>query len=636
MTNNRPEIEGRTGPSRGGGERAQALGNGMVQARAGSGGAPGWRKSDRPLRVAIIGWAWLALQGREGSGYNLNCSELARGLALSGHEVVYLQSGMTFGAALTPGIVGAPRIRHREDWGGVRCFDLVNSPNLSPAFWNFSNMEREVRDERSAALVVRFLREQRIDVVHVHSQEGYGLDLIAAIRGAGIPVVVTLHNYWFVCPQVDLLYKEREVCLDYEGGKRCEDCLPRQDAARLRRARAIGDTLEYTLGFYRADVVRKAVYGLKPSLKSLLKGRISAKFRPRHGTPEAIADPELSRGFDIGTDRADDPKTGLIDHGLKLEVAEEPQDYALAPEDANQRMLGGASRHLVVLNNYGRRRRAGVEALNAASLVTAPSDYLRRVHVAMGVPAERTRWVRLGQPHFDQIHRAAKRSPFYGERPWTPASRRPLRFCFMGTTRPNKGLEVLARAIPLLSREVRERCHISIHAAGLDWAFRKRLSLYPQVSVFGAYDLYQLISKAATGEYDVGILPHIWLENSPLVLLENLHAGRFVLCSRLGGPVDWVVEPGRSAEHPLGNGVLFRGGDEGALAGLVERCVRGDVVIPSAQEVHAASLPGLQSYPGHVAEVEGLYREVMVAQRGAAAAKPEPGAASQDPLAAGV
>lgn len=570
---------------------------------------PGWAKTSRPLRIAIIGWAWLALQGREGSGYNLNCSELARGLVLSGHEVRYLQSGMAFKLGLF-GSKQGPFVRHREDWAGVKCYEVVNSPNLAPAFWNFSNVEREQSDPTTAQAVCQWLERERIDIVHIHSQEGYGLDLIPAIRASGRPVIATLHNYWFICPQVDLLYKEESVCTDYAGGERCVGCLPEQNTKKLRRAKAMGDTLEYLLGMYPADVVRKIVYGLKPFTKSAMKGKVVAKFKPKSLTPHWLIDEQLADGFNVDSRRESDP--GVIRHDYSLEEWEEPKDYAKAAWDTNERMLTPEARihHLKVVNNYGKRRHKGVEALNAANLVTAPSDYLRRVHVAMGVEESRTRWVKLGQPHFDQIHRIAKRSPFYGQRPWDPASAtRPLRFCFMGTTRANKGLEVLTRAIPLLAPEVRRRCHITIHAAGFDWSFRKRLSQYPEVSVYGAYDLYQLIAKGAGGgEYDVGILPHIWLENSPLVLLENLHAGKFVLSSRLGGPVDWMVEP--KGEN-LGNGLLFAGGDEAALAECMRRCIVGDVTIPSAREVHGVSLAGLQSYPAHIAEFERLYRDII-------------------------
>jgi GT2 family glycosyltransferase/glycosyltransferase involved in cell wall biosynthesis len=576
---------------------------------------PGWPVSDRPLNVAILGWARLSAQQWEGSGYNWSASELARGLVMSGHRVNYLQSGMTYR------MWGGPRVVHRERWGGVECFDLVNSPNLSPASSNFQNMAVEMSCPAQTRLVLQWLARVGASVVHIHSLEGYGLDLIRAIKASGRGVVVTPHNYWYVCPQVDLLHHETRVCLDYDGGKRCVGCLPSLPPAKMKRKRRVGQTLERLTGLYTADVIRKTIYGVKPAAKKVLRGRIPRPEPLPKLNPDWLVDPELAHGFAYTDPLPQHPSrsthapgatdhSGEIVHDITIRDHDRPKPFDAAAPDANERIVAARDRHLVVLNEYGRRRAAGVEALNAADLVIPPSDFLRRLHVSMGVDEHRTRWVRLGQPHFDQINRRARRSPYYDVRPWDPANAtRPLRFGFFGTTRSNKGVEVLAAAIPLLPRDVRKRCHITIRAHGWELPLRKRLARFPEVTVYAGYDLYQLIGAA--GEYDVGLLPHIWLENSPLVMLEHLHAGKFMVASRLGGPPDWILE-GR-------NGMLFTAGRPDELAACMTKLITGEVEIPSPREVHAAST--LWSYPDHVREVEGVYREVL-GERPAAPARP--------------
>lgn len=560
-----------------------------------------WPKTKHPLRIAMLGWARLSSQGKEGSGYNLSKSDLARGLVLSGHSVCHLQSGMSYRLPVIggSGLRARPRIVHREDWAGIRCFDLRNSPNISPAAMNFLNMAEEMSSPETTRLVLEWLKAERVQVVHMHSQEGYGLDLIGAIEDAGIPVVATLHNYWFVCPQVDLLHHEREVCLDYDGGRRCSGCLPSAPAEKYKRQRAFGQSLEWLFGLYPADVIRKMAYGVKPAARSLLRGRVIRKFTPGPLNPERLPDPELALGFDVDHGTVTD---GTILHDAVPDQFEQPRDYIRTTADANERVLANREVHLRVLNEYGQRRSAGVAALNRASLVIPPSDFLRKVHVSMGVEEDRTRWVRLGQPHFDQINRRVRRSPFYDTCPWSPETAgSPLRFGFFGTTRPNKGLEVLTRAIPLLEKNIRQRCQFTIRAQGFERGFKKRLSKFPEVCIWpgSGYDLLQLIGS--TGDYDVGILPHIWMENSPLVLLENFHAGKFVICSRLGGPVDWVKDGV--------NGLFFPGGDEQALARCITRLVTGEVALPTPRQIHRATT--LQSYPAHIAELESIYREVL-------------------------
>lgn len=558
----------------------------------------GWPTAERPRRVAVLGWARLSAQAREGSGYNLSASELAAGLALSGHEVFYLRSGMQY--SFRPGMF----IRHEEIWRGIACDTLVNSPNLAPAVFNFTNMAPERECRAHASMVVRWLDRVRAEVVHIHSMEGYGLDLTEAIRATGRPVVVTTHNYWFACPQVDLLYQESHVCTDYEGGRRCESCVHPAPAPRARLRRRLEQSAYRWFGPTFGHFVRTSFAAARPpGGRSRSDDQNGENGRKRRRGPveqfDTPPDPEIALGFEV-----DDAPThpGTIDHGLVIDE-DEIRDPGLSPIDQNERFLR-ADHHLNVLNNYGKRRVEGIEALNKASLVTPPSRFMLRVYESMGVDASRLRHVRLGQPHFDQINRRARRSPYYEQRPWTPEDSKPLRLAFFGTVRPNKGLEVLTRAIPLLERDIRQRCQFHIRAGGGEWPFRKRLSAFPEISVLPGYDPIQLLG--AWGEYDVGILPHIWFENSPLVLLEHLHAGKFVLSSRLGGPPEWITEP---EGDRLGNGLLFPAGDPDALAECIRRIVRGEVHLPSPAEVHRVS--PLWSYPAHVDEVCRIYESLL-------------------------
>jgi glycosyltransferase involved in cell wall biosynthesis len=544
----------------------------------------GWPVTTASVRVAFIGWARLSMQAREGSGYNLSASELAAGLVLMGHHVSYLRSGMDY--SLKPGMF----VEKHETWRGVECYDLFNAPNLSPAAANFERMSREMSSPEHTSVVLGWLDRVRAEVVHVHSLEGYSLDLIGAIRRSGRAVVVTPHNYWYCCPQVDLLHKERDVCMDYEGGSRCVGCLSPENGAKVLSRRRREQTLTRTFGHAPYQSLRQIWLFLKKHATPA--GR---KKRPIKWSPPAL-DPEIGLGFEVPDASA---HGGTIEHNLRIDEHDKIVTLGRSDVDQNERFLG-ATHHLKVLNEYGRRRTAGIDALNHANLVIPPSRFVLNTYLKMGLDPTRGRHLRLGQVHFDQLNRLIRRSPFYGTRPWDArAATRPLRFAFHGTVRNNKGLEILVSAIPLLPKEIRQRCHFQIRAAGWDWTFRKRLSVYPEVQFCGGYDMLQLL--ASVGEYDVGILPHVWFENSPLVLLEHLHAGKFVIASRLGGPPEWIDEPR--------NGMRFPAGCPEALAACIERLVKGEVAIPSPREVHEAST--LRSYPDHVREVSGVYEEVL-------------------------
>lgn len=567
----------------------------------------GWPTTDRPMRVAILAWARLSAQAKEGSGYNLSASELATGLALSGHRVSYLRSGMHYSA-----VRRGPHVRRTEVWREIDCYTFFNSRNFSPAATNFRNMRSEISSPKDNAVVLAWLREVGAEIVHIHSLEGFALDVVGAIRDTGLPVVITTHNYHYGCPQVDLLYKERECCLDYGGGARCEGCLEAPDPARAKRNRSVLQAFERTVG----PELTVAMRNTAKLVKKRLGGSATRKALPED---QVKPDPETARGFDAG----DRDHPGTVEFGLEVVARDKIDELGRAPADANEVFEASRDVHLKVVNLYGERRRAGIAALNRASLVTPPSAFMCRAYEAMGVKPELLRHVRLGQPHFDQIHRRARRSPYYDTRPWDPATaKRPLRVAFWGTTRNNKGFGVMARAIERLDRETRQTCQFIVHAGGGDWGYRKRLSGYPEVSFLGGYDTMQLIAGA--GEYDVAVLPHIWFENSPLVMLEHLHAGKFILSSRLGGPVDWLCEPGTAraeANGGLGNALFYPGGDDEALAACIGRVVSGEVVLPSPREIHEVS--ELWSYPQHVGEVQSIYRGLLGLDGGDETGAPE-------------
>ncbi len=554
-------------------------------------GTPEWPSTDNPRTIAVLGWARLALQASEGTGYNLSASELAAGLAMMGHKVLYLSSGFKY--SVIPGM----RIRHRENWRGVECFEVINSPNLSPSAANFKNPVQETHSAKQSALVSDFLAGKGVQIVHSHSLEGQGLDLIRALKSRSIRTVVTLHNYWHVCPQVDLIYREHELCFDYDGGRRCVDCIEESSPRVKKLKRILNRSAERLLGPKQSELIR-----LKS--KRILKagsGNADATL-PSAVNRNARPDREVTRGHD----ESGNPE-GLIEHTFAdsdIKLGREPVRLEL---DANEQFINKGDVHLKVLHDYGKRRVAGVAALNDADLVTPPSEFNAKLHASMGVEESRLRVVRYGQPHFDQINRKARRSPFYEMVPWSAIeATRPLRFGFFGTVRPNKGLEVLVRAIEHLSPEVRKRSQFIIRAHGGDWNFRKRMAKYPEVNFLGGYDLIQLIASA--GEYDVGVLPHIWFDNSPLVMWEHLHAGKPIIAARLGGAAD-TIKPIDNPEGQLGNGVFFPGGCPDKLAERITQLVTGEIQIPSAKTVHEAST--LTSYPAHVCEVDSIYQELM-------------------------
>ena len=156
--------------------------------------------------------------------YTLN---LARALA-SQHEVAVLYRDDGDGARATV------EIQQREGfqtWRVARAFDSRKANPAALFFDTFFNpdIERVFR---------RFLSEFRPDLIHF--QHLMSLSYRLPALAAGIPALLTLHDYWFLCANSQLIWSDMQVCRGKAWGMNCARCATaRAGGPLLRLARPL-------------------------------------------------------------------------------------------------------------------------------------------------------------------------------------------------------------------------------------------------------------------------------------------------------------------------------------------------------------------------------------------------------------
>jgi glycosyltransferase involved in cell wall biosynthesis len=95
-------------------------------------------------------------------------------------------------------------------------FNLVGAPD--PFRQGFEN-------PAIGAWFAEFLRETRPDVVHVNSCYLLSVSIIAAAKQQALPLIVTLHDFWFVCPRITLLKPSGALCRVPKNVAECTWCL---------------------------------------------------------------------------------------------------------------------------------------------------------------------------------------------------------------------------------------------------------------------------------------------------------------------------------------------------------------------------------------------------------------------------
>jgi glycosyltransferase involved in cell wall biosynthesis len=206
---------------------------------------------------------------------------LARGLVAAGHEVLVAAGSMDHGPAFrTSSAVQPDGIRvvrfHRADL----YFDHWQKSASAPV----------------AAAFAALLAEERPDVLHVHHWIRMSRDLVAIAARAGVPAVVTLHDYWPTCLVTFRVRPDTQDACDADlAPDPCLDCaqlLPPRTPWLPRERQML------MLYERRADLVRELT--LARAVVAPTRSHADSIARFLGLSPEALALVVLPHGRDLG------------------------------------------------------------------------------------------------------------------------------------------------------------------------------------------------------------------------------------------------------------------------------------------------------------------------------------------------
>jgi glycosyltransferase involved in cell wall biosynthesis len=106
---------------------------------------------------------------------------------------------------------------------GVKIIELINSPRRHLDF--SCNPLEHTSNQIIEAITERVLEEEKPDLVHIHDPRLFTFSIVDVIKKKKIPALKTIHNYFDLCPQGELMFKGTEICTDYMEGSRCRECL---------------------------------------------------------------------------------------------------------------------------------------------------------------------------------------------------------------------------------------------------------------------------------------------------------------------------------------------------------------------------------------------------------------------------
>jgi len=134
-----------------------------------------------------------------------------------------------------------------------------------------------------------FLDEIKPDIVHFQHLMGLSASMIQVAKQRRIPTILTLNDFWFLCPQVQLLTNDNQVCSGPDLKDKCANCTKILHIyGKLQTPESFPNTVVKFLK-YPPEPLRTMKKLIPSGLKNVLKEKLfSKKINPASIIPQMI------------------------------------------------------------------------------------------------------------------------------------------------------------------------------------------------------------------------------------------------------------------------------------------------------------------------------------------------------------
>ena len=120
---------------------------------------------------------------------------------------------------------------------GFKCFRLVNSTPI-PLLYGIRNPYNFYEKKISLKSFDKFYNDVKPHVIHLHTLMGLSEDVIQYFKNKGVKIVYTSHDYFGLCPKVNLINEKGKLCEGPSEDRctRCNEHAPSVFFLRLRNS----------------------------------------------------------------------------------------------------------------------------------------------------------------------------------------------------------------------------------------------------------------------------------------------------------------------------------------------------------------------------------------------------------------
>ena len=391
-----------------------------------------------------------------------------------GYKVAYFFSGRHYPFLRNPWL----KKWLRKD---IRMYEIINSPIFRGHGTTYP--ETDLNEEYSEKFFIKTLSEFKPDIIHIQDLFGLPSSLIDIAKLKGIPIMMTLHDYFPLCPTSRLFDYNYSLCSSHYVGNKCVLCCAEAPANA-------NHLIEYSLRFEK-NRLKLAIERWLPKKINVLKiiKNLAKTFK------------NFTQNTEYSLRKSDE----LI------------IDYSCQEKERLEKV-------------FQKRRDTNIERLNKVDLVVAQSFRTSEIYQLLGIKANKITTIHSNPKHL-----------VYLKPKLIESVTRPINFVTMnGCASVEKGGYLILDAIRQLRKlDLNSQFRLFLMGDVFD-SVRNELLGFDNVVYKGPYRVNDLDSLLEG--MHVGLVPSIWEEVYGYVGIEFIAKGIPVIGNNLGGIVEYTID----------------------------------------------------------------------------------------------
>lgn len=388
---------------------------------------------------------------------------------------------------------------------------IYNSPVLAPAHLSFGSEFQINSNELDNVFIELINRFGGFDIIHFNNLEGIGCSLLKKIKDTypAIKIVLSIHNYYPFCPQVNLWHKEYENCHDFNEGRKCINCVHINYSDKsIKKAYFLGELLR-TLKIDDNSFLFKTIW------------KYAVKFNKYIGKLKFLT----RRLFNFSYKNVNVNKHHI-------------DTYEQSKYFYNRRDI-----FVTYINMY-------------VDNVITVSDRVRSICLNFGIIKDKCATLYIGTEH----------AKFYKEIYEEDAKKNKIfTIAYLGYMRADKGFPFLLTALENIDINISKNIKLVVAAPKNNYLFDRLMSVSEKFYGLIYYDGYNHDNlNDVLNDVDLGIVPPLWEDNLPQVAIEMHCRNIPILTSSTGGA---------SELHGKNNDFIFVSGDVKSFKSKLETIV---------------------------------------------------------------